>query len=193
VRRRRPNLPQLGSAKSLDRVVTVASSLFVIGNDKRPRRPSITHRPTSAADDFPRLSQTVTVGRNSYFKHLSKKDREELGGIEYRSLKLLLKIVLGRFAANTSRVMFADVGRVRVCATCFRHCWPPRLDLQDKPQISRLLGTVWNEQNMVVSYSSIYICPSRTSSSYTTQGYIFSTNDGRQSGVHTDGRLDDLV
>ncbi|KAF7586671.1 low affinity potassium transporter [Aspergillus hancockii] len=36
-------------------------------------------------------------GRNSQFHNLSAKDREILGGIEYRSLKLLLKIVVGYF------------------------------------------------------------------------------------------------
>lgn len=147
MRRRRPNLPNLASAKSLDRVVTVASSLFVIGNDKRPRRPSLSHRPTSAADDFPRLSQTVTVGRNSYFKHLSKKDREELGGIEYRSLKLLLKIILGKFAAKTIQTMFANDNprRIRDFSTYFGHCWPPCLDIQDESQISRPPRTVWGK------------------------------------------------
>ncbi|CAI7627704.1 unnamed protein product [Penicillium crustosum] len=37
------------------------------------------------------------MGRNSQFHNLSAKDRETLGGIEYRSLKLLLKIVVGYF------------------------------------------------------------------------------------------------
>lgn len=49
-----------------------------------------------AAGDFPQLSREVTVGRNSMFHNLSSQDREELGGIEYRSLKLLLKIILGK-------------------------------------------------------------------------------------------------
>lgn len=39
------------------------------------------------------LSRQATVGRNSEFHNLTKQDRERLGGIEYRSLKLLLKIV----------------------------------------------------------------------------------------------------
>lgn len=48
-----------------------------------------------AISDLPGLSKQVTVGRNSRFYNLTKEDRERLGGIEYRSLKLLLKIVLG--------------------------------------------------------------------------------------------------
>lgn len=39
------------------------------------------------------LSGGVTVGRNSRIYGLTAEDRDKLGGIEYRSLKLLLKIV----------------------------------------------------------------------------------------------------
>jgi hypothetical protein len=35
------------------------------------------------------------VGRNSNFYKLTDADRERLGGIEYRALRLLLKIVSG--------------------------------------------------------------------------------------------------
>ncbi|KAI3187448.1 hypothetical protein CBS147311_10190 [Penicillium roqueforti] len=47
--------------------------------------------------DLPNMSSQATIGRNSQFHNLSAKDRETLGGIEYRSLKLLLKIVVGYF------------------------------------------------------------------------------------------------
>ncbi|KAJ5102350.1 hypothetical protein NUU61_004572 [Penicillium alfredii] len=47
--------------------------------------------------DLPKISTLVTIGRNSQFHNLSTEDRERLGGIEYRSLKLLLKIVTGYF------------------------------------------------------------------------------------------------
>ncbi|KAB8067028.1 cation transport protein-domain-containing protein, partial [Aspergillus leporis] len=43
--------------------------------------------------DMPSLSAQATVGRNSLFHNLTAEDRELLGGIEYRSLRLLLKIV----------------------------------------------------------------------------------------------------
>ncbi|CAI6294506.1 unnamed protein product [Periconia digitata] len=45
-------------------------------------------------DAMPYLSWTPTVGRNSAFVDLSEDQREELGGIEYRSLKLLLVILI---------------------------------------------------------------------------------------------------
>jgi hypothetical protein len=47
--------------------------------------------------DLPKVSPQATIGRNSQFHNLSAEDRERLGGIEYRSLKLLLKIVTGYF------------------------------------------------------------------------------------------------
>ena len=43
---------------------------------------------------MPYLSWAATTGRNSAFLGLSEEQREELGGIEYRSLKTLAKILL---------------------------------------------------------------------------------------------------
>jgi hypothetical protein len=48
-------------------------------------------------DPMPYLSWTPTVGRNSAFVDLSEEQREELGGIEYRALKLLLIILVCYF------------------------------------------------------------------------------------------------
>lgn len=63
-----------------------------------PRRRSVSSLQTDQhVEMLPWLSRQVTVGRNSNFYGLSVKDREELGGIEYRSLKVLLKILIGRF------------------------------------------------------------------------------------------------
>ncbi|GAA5981464.1 hypothetical protein JCM5350_004076 [Sporobolomyces pararoseus] len=62
----------------------------------RSRRPSI------ESVGAPRMSKLVsylsfdaTVGRNSRFHHLTSEQQAELGGIEYRALSLLLKIVFG--------------------------------------------------------------------------------------------------
>ncbi|GAA6062637.1 hypothetical protein JCM10212_000299 [Sporobolomyces blumeae] len=41
------------------------------------------------------ISFDATVGRNSRFHHLTTAQQEELGGIEYRALMLLLKIIVG--------------------------------------------------------------------------------------------------
>lgn len=63
-----------------------------------PRRHSASSLQTDQhVEMLPWLSRQVTVGRNSNFYGLSAKDREELGGIEYRSLKVLLKILIGLF------------------------------------------------------------------------------------------------
>jgi hypothetical protein len=103
VRRRRTDGPRITESKSIDRVAGVATSLFVLGDTaaarRDQRRPSISsqQQPQLSLNDMPFLSRQVTVGRNSLFKNLSERDREELGGIEYRSLKLLLKIVIGEF------------------------------------------------------------------------------------------------
>ncbi|EEU36553.1 uncharacterized protein NECHADRAFT_69883 [Fusarium vanettenii 77-13-4] len=97
LRRRRSAGLRMSEARSMERVATVASSMFVIGGARETRRERLTTAPTMAAGDFPQLSREVTVGRNSMFHNLSSKDREELGGIEYRSLKLLLKIILMYF------------------------------------------------------------------------------------------------
>ncbi|KAF2172624.1 hypothetical protein M409DRAFT_62386 [Zasmidium cellare ATCC 36951] len=48
-------------------------------------------------DPMPYLSWTATTGRNSAFLGLSQEQREELGGIEYRSLKTLACILIGYF------------------------------------------------------------------------------------------------
>jgi hypothetical protein len=81
----------------MDRVADVAQSLFVIGVDpsRRERRPSVSSSVAPALNDRPFLSRQATLGRNSQFYNLTSEDREALGGIEYRSLKLLLKIVAG--------------------------------------------------------------------------------------------------
>ncbi|KAF4452557.1 Low-affinity potassium transport [Fusarium albosuccineum] len=103
VRRRRPlrinsgDGIQMTAARSMDRVAGVATSLLVLGSETMPPRrlstSSIT-RKQLALNDRPFLSRQATIGRNSQFHNLTSEDRELLGGIEYRSLKLLLKIVL---------------------------------------------------------------------------------------------------
>lgn len=48
-------------------------------------------------DPMPYLSWQPTIGRNSQFVDLTEEQREELGGIEYRSLKTLAIILVGYF------------------------------------------------------------------------------------------------
>lgn len=49
----------------------------------------------------PYLSYTFSVGRNSQFYDLTQEQRDELGGIEYRSLKTLAWILVGKTVSYT--------------------------------------------------------------------------------------------
>src|SRR6478735_8996193 len=89
---------QMTATRSMDRVAGIASSLLMMGSETtRPRRQSSSSvsQQQPALNDRPFLSRQATIGRNSDFQNLTSHDRELLGGIEYRSLKLLLKIVTG--------------------------------------------------------------------------------------------------
>lgn len=83
----------IGTTRTLERV---ASSLFVVGKPPSQTRHH-KQQPAIALSkdlDLPYLSAQATVGRNSRFHNLTAKDREKLGGIEYRSLKLLIKVLI---------------------------------------------------------------------------------------------------
>jgi len=86
-------------SRSMDRVAGVAASFLALGSQTapQPRVISSDSNRQPAINDVPFLSRQATLGRNSQFKNLTSHDREILGGIEYRSLKLLLKIVVGRY------------------------------------------------------------------------------------------------
>ncbi|KAH1626765.1 hypothetical protein KXX21_003962 [Aspergillus fumigatus] len=87
----------LARTETLERV---ASSMFVVGpptsHGSKPQTQPL-DQSLSQQLDLPELSSQATIGRNSQFYNLTEEDREMLGGIEYRSLKLLLKIVTGYF------------------------------------------------------------------------------------------------
>ncbi|EME81574.1 uncharacterized protein MYCFIDRAFT_107046, partial [Pseudocercospora fijiensis CIRAD86] len=57
---------------------------------------NLTHKKEDE-DPMPYLSWTATTGRNSMFVGLTSEQREELGGIEYRALKLLAKILIAYY------------------------------------------------------------------------------------------------
>lgn len=99
--RRRPykfsaNQPALMTTRSLERAAT---SILALGHTPPPpKHKSSSVLPTEPKTlDLPYLTRQVTVGRNSRFYNLTSTDREVLGGIEYRALKLLLKFILGYF------------------------------------------------------------------------------------------------
>ena len=94
MRRRTWNLngPIISRAVSLDQA---AASVFVLGaaREQQVRQPR--RSPTPRTAELPFLSKQVTIGRNSQFLNMTSADRERLGGVEYRALKLLLKIAAG--------------------------------------------------------------------------------------------------
>ncbi|KAL2787686.1 cation transport protein-domain-containing protein [Aspergillus keveii] len=80
----------------------VAETLFTLGpSSSRSRQETVARPPQelqlSQQLALPELSSQATVGRNSQFRNLTAEDRELLGGIEYRAMKLLLKIVTAYF------------------------------------------------------------------------------------------------
>ncbi|KOS17990.1 Low-affinity potassium transport protein [Escovopsis weberi] len=73
-----------------------------VPRDHRPVRTKTMESIRSAltrdkAEDMPYLSYTPTMGRNSNFLGLTLEQREELGGIEYRSLRTLALVLLFYF------------------------------------------------------------------------------------------------
>jgi hypothetical protein len=72
----------------------------VLGEARRQQKDQEgTALPTPRAVNLPFLSKQVTVGRNSRFLNMTSADREALGGLEYRALKLLLKIAAGKLSS----------------------------------------------------------------------------------------------
>lgn len=93
---RRRNVSRSGpSMRTAHSIEKVASSMFVLGGDSHNERRKSDAFAAPRPSDLPSLSREVTIGRNSQFLNMTASDREKLGGIEYRALKLLLKIVIG--------------------------------------------------------------------------------------------------
>ncbi|KAF3920227.1 hypothetical protein AA313_de0206978 [Arthrobotrys entomopaga] len=64
---------------------------------RRRRNSSPSRRSSKVMEPMPYLSYTPTIGRNSQFNYgeLSDEQKEELGGVEYRSLRTLAYILVG--------------------------------------------------------------------------------------------------
>ncbi|KAK6513276.1 hypothetical protein TWF506_009434 [Arthrobotrys conoides] len=97
IRYRLPRRSRSGSM-SIERVTP---SFFVLGVTHSQETAIRTRRKSDVSLNLnlnmPTLSSQATLGQNSNFKNLTVADREQLGGMEYRALKLLLKIVVGYF------------------------------------------------------------------------------------------------
>lgn len=103
--------PRERKARSMSKATSVervASSMFVIGSSRaQPQsRTAGDSREVGGTElDLPRISSQAIVGRNSQFFSLLPEDREQLGGIEYRALKLLLKICIGRVQTGYDKTL----------------------------------------------------------------------------------------
>jgi Trk-type K+ transport system membrane component len=91
---------RLRKLPTVDRILphatTVMSSAFSMGNARHRRSFSVFRNgQPKEVPPMPYLSYQPTMGRNSQFVDLTDEQRDELGGIEYRSLKLLGKILVG--------------------------------------------------------------------------------------------------
>ncbi|ORY75669.1 cation transport protein-domain-containing protein [Leucosporidium creatinivorum] len=64
------------------------------GSERRPSVESEPPQPPPPAKSVPYFTFTPTVGRNSKFKGLTTEQQEELGGVEFRALTILLRIVV---------------------------------------------------------------------------------------------------
>lgn len=88
----------LPRVSTMERVV---SSAFAMGPHPRKRNMSplsrFSRKVNKEPPNMPYLSYTPTVGRNSQFVDLTEDQRDELGGIEYKSLKLLAKVLVGYY------------------------------------------------------------------------------------------------
>lgn len=75
---------------------TTPSSGIAISAARSRATTFATARTSQSRDPMPYLSWTPTIKRNSAFIDLTEEQREELGGIEYRALKTLAFILVGK-------------------------------------------------------------------------------------------------
>ncbi|CAH0056200.1 unnamed protein product [Clonostachys solani] len=96
VRKRVSNAsPRSLSRESVTGVAHIAKSMLILDADSTHNLER--RRSAQVRDETLGLSHFATIGRNSEFNNMTRSDWEKLGGTEYRSLKLLLKIVVGYF------------------------------------------------------------------------------------------------
>lgn len=86
--RRRSTLERiLPKSSTLDRAISTAL------RRRRDGSPA-SHRSSFSQSNLPYLSFSTTLGRNSTFYDLTEEQRKELGGVEYRALRLLAVILV---------------------------------------------------------------------------------------------------
>ncbi|WRT64079.1 uncharacterized protein IL334_001007 [Kwoniella shivajii] len=81
------------ATKNLTKSLTMAKTMTVPRTNTTVGRGSVAASGTER--EVPYISFAATVGRNSMFHSLTKEQMDELGGVEYRALRVLLYIVIG--------------------------------------------------------------------------------------------------
>ncbi|KAL4942513.1 hypothetical protein BDV06DRAFT_191971 [Aspergillus oleicola] len=122
----------------IGRVTTVTFARGVSQNRASQIRPAVS---LSKHPSLPGLSSQAMLGRNSQFLNLTAEDRERLGGVEYRSLRLLLKIVIGYF------VGIHLIGIVSLAAW-IRHANGKYKDYLDECAVDHIWWAVYSAQTM---------------------------------------------
>ncbi|KAL4865867.1 hypothetical protein BDV12DRAFT_210819 [Aspergillus spectabilis] len=123
---------------TLDRVAAVTFAQAPSKVRDSQIRPAVS---LSNDPNLPGLSKQATLGRNSQFLNLTAKDRERLGGIEYRSLRLLLKIVIGYF-------FVIHLLGIVCLAAWIEHAHPKYRDYLDECAQNRIWWAIYSAQTM---------------------------------------------
>jgi len=160
----------------------------VEGNPRR--RPSISSiRTDQHVEMLPWLSKEVTIGRNSNFHGLSAQDREELGGIEYRSLKILLKILIGKSSVSCCgwHVAYSNpLGRTVSRSACGRRYRSFAVDHTRAFALPRVLGISRSGQSVVVSTFSFNPAEDLLTE---LQGFLLCSDHGDKPWFHSHSRF----
>ena len=88
-----PRLRKATSAGGFPRAATFERVLNTAFRRRRDESPS-SRRSTQTQTTLPYFTFNPTIGRNSLFLGLTEEQREELGGVEYRAVKVLLIVLL---------------------------------------------------------------------------------------------------
>lgn len=133
------NTRTMSKATSVDRAV---SSIFVLGSTASARR----------SEDKPRREPAIDLASMS---------REELGGVEYRALRVLLKVAIGMSQRQIRWITHADYDfRVLRRSTCLRSHLPTPMDPYRARKVSRLPHLTGSRQDVVVCGNPFCVVPS---------------------------------
>jgi hypothetical protein len=89
-----PRLRRPASQGGFPRAATFERVLNTAFRRRRDESPS-SRRSTQTQMTLPYFTFNPTIGRNSLFLGLTEDQREELGGVEYRAVKVLLLVLIG--------------------------------------------------------------------------------------------------